>query len=276
VTGGPGSGSDFDGRLEDELRKRLGSVEGPSPDVRQSAYEAYWLRRHSSRGWGIRSILSRTPMLTLAVIALLAVSGSVAAMATARTASPSVLSRLITTAVQECRGPLIGNERSVGECVKAIAHDSGQGRASDDRRGTPGGAAGAAGDGGSAGPSAAPADASLKNSPASSEGEDQNGGQNGGQNRSRNEGQNHGLGEAANPGPGRTTSSGEQSKGQADGQGGKQGQHQTPAPPVQSNAQGKNGQGGNQDNAKPGTVGASKSHKSSVPTPPAPTSTRAV
>src|SRR2546421_7823535 len=109
TTNGANHGSSFDRLLENELRERIGGVEGPAPEVRQSAYQAYWSRRRGrSLGSGIRALFSRRLVLSLAAGALLAGSGLVASMATGGSASPQALGMLITTTVEECKGQLLG------------------------------------------------------------------------------------------------------------------------------------------------------------------------
>lgn len=142
TTNGVDDGSRFDRLLEDELRERIGSVEGPSPEVDQSAYQAYWSRRRGrTRGSRIRSLLSRRLMLSLAAGTLLAGSGSVVSMATGGPAGQEARV-FISTAVEVWKGQVAGAQNGVGEHVKQVVNERGQHLRADDSRGSSGGGTG--------------------------------------------------------------------------------------------------------------------------------------
>ena len=120
----------FDRLLEGELHRALGNLEGPSPDVRQSSYQAKFLagRRSHSRRSAIRLFLSGRLVLVLAVTALLLVGGSIATAASSGSLRPDVWGRAITTAIEECKDQLGGGQDGIGECVSAAAKERGEGQ----------------------------------------------------------------------------------------------------------------------------------------------------
>jgi hypothetical protein len=191
-------GSGFDRLLEAELQNRLGGVEGPSPEVRQSAYQAFWSRRRSgARHSGIRSIFSRTLVLSLAAGGVLIASGSLAVAAGAGSAGPNVWGRVITTALQECSGQLAGGQQGVGECLHAVATQRGERQPAGDRSGTSGG--GKSNDRGGA-VSPEPVAAGVQAAQREDAGNGRGQGENQGQDLNQGQGEKQGQGEAQNQG----------------------------------------------------------------------------
>jgi hypothetical protein len=121
-------GLNFDGVLEDELRRRLGKVKGPSPEVSQSTYQAKVLAGRRGSSHSIPHLFSGKVVLVVAGTAVLLAGGSVAAMVGWGSPRAEVWGRAVTTAIQECRDQLSNGRYGIRECVSAGGKERGQGR----------------------------------------------------------------------------------------------------------------------------------------------------
>jgi hypothetical protein len=112
---------DFEAAVEDELQRRVGSLEGPSPRVSQAAFRA--ARAHTGRSF---SWLRPSRAAAALGIAALSVGGaSVAAAAATGSSDPAVWGKTVTAAVSTCRGELKDGAQGIGRCVSQVAREKG-------------------------------------------------------------------------------------------------------------------------------------------------------
>lgn len=114
--------------LEKELRRRLGTVEGPCPEASQSAYHAAFLA-------GRTAVSSSSPPAAFAftkiaaallAVALVIVGGSAFASASSGRANPAAWGKTVTAAVTNCMDRLKGEQHGIGQCVSAVAKQHGE------------------------------------------------------------------------------------------------------------------------------------------------------
>jgi hypothetical protein len=147
----------FDRLLDDELQRTLGNLEGPSPDVRQSGYQANFLAGRGSGSKGSTSPhVSRKLVLVAAGTVLLVGGGSVAATAGWGRPRPEAWGRAIATAIVECKDQVGSGQHSIGECVSAAANERNGGKSNQKPRAGFGNDASGAAVNGSAGPQSYP------------------------------------------------------------------------------------------------------------------------
>ena len=121
-------GFNLDDLLQKELRRRLGTVEGPSPQPSQSAYHAAFLAGQTAISPFPPSVafaLTRAAAVVLAV-ALAIVGGSALAAASAGHGNPAAWGKTVTAAVANCMDQLRGEQHGIGQCVSAVARQHGE------------------------------------------------------------------------------------------------------------------------------------------------------
>jgi hypothetical protein len=111
-----GVGPDFDTLLGHELRRQIGSLQGPCPDAPRATYRAVAARRRHTM-----------PLLSaLVAAAVVAGGGTVAAAAATGSADPATWGRTVTEAVATCRSQLGEDQHGIGQCVSAVARKHGE------------------------------------------------------------------------------------------------------------------------------------------------------
>jgi hypothetical protein len=123
-----GSDLDLDDLLERELRRRVGSLRGPSPEVRQAAYRTG--RATGGKTMPLLSSLaaaaSSKAAVGLATAALVIGGGSAAAAVATDSTDPGTWGKTVTDAVASCKSQLGDGEHRIGQCVSAVAKQNGQ------------------------------------------------------------------------------------------------------------------------------------------------------
>src|SRR5579859_7293349 len=122
--------SDFDQLLERELHQRVGGLQGPNPQVEQSAYHAAAITGGTTMSISSLSSLTSLVSAKAAVgitVAVLAIGGgSVAATVATGSPNPVVWGQTVTAAVASCKAGLATGQHGIGDCVSAVAKQKGQ------------------------------------------------------------------------------------------------------------------------------------------------------
>ena len=118
---------DFDELLEQELRRRVGGLQGPSPTVGQSAYHAVFATggKTMSLFSALTAAASSKAAAGLATAALLVGGGSAAAAVATGSPNPNVWGKTVTNAVTACTDKLTDGQHGIGQCVSAAAKQKG-------------------------------------------------------------------------------------------------------------------------------------------------------
>jgi hypothetical protein len=116
---GSDGGYDFDALLERELRRRVGTLQGPSPGLDRAAYRAVAAPRSP-----LTASASWKAAVGLATAALI-VGGGTAAAATG-SANPVAWGKTVTDAVATCTSQLTNGRHGIGQCVSVRAGEKGR------------------------------------------------------------------------------------------------------------------------------------------------------
>lgn len=117
-------GPSFDDLLEQELRRQVGNIEGPSPRAAQASYQAAVTGTERTRSWSGGAAAKLAAGLT---VALLVLSGGAIAVVAAETGSsdPAVWGDTVVAAVQQCKDQLAAGAHGIGQCVSDVAQQHG-------------------------------------------------------------------------------------------------------------------------------------------------------
>jgi hypothetical protein len=122
-----GGGLGLDDLLGQELRQRVGNLQGPSPRAGQSLYHSLYLT--GGTGLSVLSMIVATATtkatVALAAAALLVGGGAAAATAATGSTDPTVWGKTVTAAVATCKGHLLADQHGIGQCVSAVAKQKG-------------------------------------------------------------------------------------------------------------------------------------------------------
>ncbi|HEY7199699.1 MAG TPA: hypothetical protein VIC57_05790 [Candidatus Dormibacteraeota bacterium] len=120
-------GPDF-APLERELQRRLATLRGPSPMVRQAAYRAVATGGRAPMPIASSLVAASIKAAAGVATAALVVGGGTAAAAAAATHStnPATWGQTVTDAVASCKSQLGEGEHGIGQCVSAVAKKHGQ------------------------------------------------------------------------------------------------------------------------------------------------------
>jgi hypothetical protein len=119
-------GFDLDHLLDQELQKSVGGLQGPTPDVAQSAYHVFAIGGQSMSLLASLTAAASTKAAAGLAVAALAVGGaSVAATAATGSANPTVWGKTVTAAVATCKDKLTDGQHGIGQCVSAVAKQKG-------------------------------------------------------------------------------------------------------------------------------------------------------
>jgi len=119
-------GFDLDHLLEQELKKNVGRVQGPSPNVAQSAYHVFAIGGQSMSSLSsLIAAASTKAAAGLAVAALAVGGGSIAATAATGSTNPDVWGKTVTAAVASCKDKLTDGQHGIGQCVSTVAKQKG-------------------------------------------------------------------------------------------------------------------------------------------------------
>jgi hypothetical protein len=123
-----GGGHDFEEQLERELRRQVGSLRGPSPEVGQAAYRAIASggKRTVPTLSTLAAAVSSRAAAGIAAATLVAAGGTAAFAATTHSTNPSNWGRTVTAAVAACKAKLATGDHGIGRCVSAIAQEHGE------------------------------------------------------------------------------------------------------------------------------------------------------
>lgn len=121
-----GGGVDLERLLDQELRKAVGGLTGPSPMPVQAAYHL----AATAGGWAslvstIVAAASTKSAAGLAAAVLVAGGGTVAAASATGSTNPDVWGQAVKAAVTTCRAQLPPGEHGVGPCVSSFARQNG-------------------------------------------------------------------------------------------------------------------------------------------------------
>ncbi len=119
-------GFDLDHLLEQEFQRRVGGLQGPSPNVAQSAYHVFAIGGKSMSLLSTLTAAATTKAAAgLATAALVLGGGSVAATAATGSPNPAVWGKIVNAAVTTCKDHLTDGRHGIGQCVSALAKQKG-------------------------------------------------------------------------------------------------------------------------------------------------------
>jgi hypothetical protein len=121
-------GLDFDAFLEGELRREIGALGGPRPQVGQAVYRAVAATGGTRMPLlsSLTAAASSKAAVGLATAALVIGGGTVAAAAASDSANPAAWGQTVVDQVNFCKSQLSDGEHGIGQCVSAKAKTHGQ------------------------------------------------------------------------------------------------------------------------------------------------------
>jgi len=125
VTADECSRANLDRLLDVELQRTLGRIEGPSPEVSESAYHAAFLAGRKSTLPVSLLRFSGSKKTIIGIVAAVGLTTGSTALASSGSANPQAWGRAVTAAVADCKGQL-AEAHSIGDCVSSVARQRGE------------------------------------------------------------------------------------------------------------------------------------------------------